>query len=239
MISLIWLLLAPPAALPVLDDTCASWPSRDATSAFISSSSVVEELLEEADAPPPPPPPPPAGREPEVEVEGVEPDEAPPVAPLDDVPPVAPPVEEGVPVDAPLVADDAPVLPAFETDDPLAPKAVSVAVAAVADWICMEGLGWLETVHFGLGARSQSPGSAPLPPYLLNNGRLNGFLSRFFNVSVSRSGAGQLLMPRRCAAEPPWTALLANAWSDSTHEAAVQFAVVNVACSAEVAMRGD
>ncbi|CAN7620056.1 hypothetical protein LJR034_004763 [Caballeronia sp. LjRoot34] len=151
MISLIWLLLAPPAALPVLDDTCASWPSRDATSAFISSSSVVEELLEEADAPPPPPPPPPAGREPEVEVEGVEPDEAPPVAPLDDVPPVAPPVEAGGPVDAPLVADDAPVLPAFETDDPLAPKAVSVAVAAVADRICMEGLGWLETVDFGLG----------------------------------------------------------------------------------------
>jgi len=81
-----------------------------------------------------------------VEAEGFEPDEAPPVAPLDDVdvPPVAPPVEAGAPVDTPLVADDAPVLPAFETDDPPAPKAVSVAVAAVAavaDWICMESPG--------------------------------------------------------------------------------------------------
>jgi hypothetical protein len=136
---LIWPALAPPAALPVLDETCANWASSDVISAFISSSSVVEELAEDADAPPPPPPPPLAPREPEVEVAGAEPDEAPPVAPLDDdveldVPPLAPPVEADVPAATLLVADDAPVLPPFEADAPLAPgEAVWVAVAAGKD----------------------------------------------------------------------------------------------------------
>jgi hypothetical protein len=82
----------------------------------------------------------------ELEVEDVDPDEAPPVAPPDEVDetPAAPPVEADVPVDAPLAADDAPALPAFDTDDPLAPSLAAVvvvvgkAVAAVIDWICME-----------------------------------------------------------------------------------------------------
>lgn len=105
-----------------------------------------------------------------MEAEDVEPDEAPPVAPLDDVDetPVAPPVEAGVPADTPLVADDAPVLPAFDTDDAPAPWLVPVvvvavkAVAVVADWICMESLVWLETVHGGFGAGWQSPETCPI-----------------------------------------------------------------------------
>jgi len=85
-----------------------------------------------------------------VDAEDVEPDEAPLAAPLDaGVLPVAPPVEAGVPADTPLVPDDAPVLPAFETDDPpppLVPVVVAAvkAVAVVADWICMESLDWFE-----------------------------------------------------------------------------------------------
>ncbi|WP_206951492.1 hypothetical protein [Trinickia acidisoli] len=91
-----------------------------------------------------------------METTGVEPDEARPVPTLDDA---------VVLVDVSLEVGDAPVPPAFETGVPPALEAVPVAAATakavveVTDWICMESLGWLETVHDGFGAAGNRHGS--------------------------------------------------------------------------------
>ncbi|HTR11068.1 MAG TPA: hypothetical protein VMJ11_31330 [Paraburkholderia sp.] len=122
--ALIWLIsleFEPCAAAPeACDDTCASWASSEAISAFNSSTSLVDELLEDAE-PPPPPPPPRAPRAPEdAEALDVELDDVPPLDPLAEAVALLPfafddAAPDEAPLFAPLVEVCAPAA-AFEAD---------------------------------------------------------------------------------------------------------------------------